>query len=206
MPSTPALPIEIRLPMRTAGNPPRANDSATKSQNAKNGSHAAKAMAQRVTALRIISLDSINRCRSRRTIDRDQRPVHRECRARSCERVTSSLTDAICSFAESDLGAIVARLIVAPEWVEKQAEPTPNTSKWTFIPLLGNAVGEGDPRDDEKRARKARFPDLGAGVEHRPGAGTDQHRPHLRAGGRRFGRGAPRRHRDGDAGADRSRQ
>ena len=69
MPSTPALPIEIKLPMRTAGNPPRANDSATKSQNAKNGSHAAKAIAQRLTALRIISLDLIKLCGSQRTID-----------------------------------------------------------------------------------------------------------------------------------------
>src|SRR5260370_23977829 len=55
MPSSQALPIERKVPIRTAENGSRANDMATKSQIAKNGSHAAKAMAQRLISLRTIS-------------------------------------------------------------------------------------------------------------------------------------------------------
>src|SRR5258708_22208997 len=55
MPSRPALPIEIKFAIRTAENGSRANDMATKSHIAKNGSHAAKAMAQRLISLRTIS-------------------------------------------------------------------------------------------------------------------------------------------------------
>src|SRR6266851_5657936 len=55
MPSRPALPIEIKLPIRTAENRSRANDIANSTHRMKNGSHAAKAMAQRLISLRTIS-------------------------------------------------------------------------------------------------------------------------------------------------------
>src|SRR5260370_9096141 len=55
MPSRPALPIERRVPVRNGENGSRENDQATKSHIAKNGSQAAKAMAQRLISLRTIS-------------------------------------------------------------------------------------------------------------------------------------------------------
>src|SRR5260370_9346859 len=55
MPSSQALPIERKDPIRTAENGSRENDMANKSQIAKKGSHAAKAMAQRLISLRTIS-------------------------------------------------------------------------------------------------------------------------------------------------------
>jgi hypothetical protein len=54
MPSTPADPIETRLSIKTAANEARAEDSAMRNQIAKNGTHAAKAIAQRRITLRII--------------------------------------------------------------------------------------------------------------------------------------------------------
>src|SRR5260370_312811 len=53
--SASARAIEIKLPIRTVENRSRVNDMATKSHIAKNGSHAAKAMAQRLIRLRTIS-------------------------------------------------------------------------------------------------------------------------------------------------------
>jgi hypothetical protein len=47
--------METKLPIRTAENRSRANDMATKSQIVKNGSHAAKAMADRLITLWTIS-------------------------------------------------------------------------------------------------------------------------------------------------------
>src|SRR5262245_20847015 len=86
MPSRPALPMVIRLVTKTAGNESRANDMANNTQSTKNGSHALKAMAERVMTLRTIALRLSQLSPHLSLIDRENLPVHRK---RVGERVMS---------------------------------------------------------------------------------------------------------------------